>query len=296
MRWSRTSSFDFPMATTARLVPRVDRLTIDEGYVEEVHGEDDAVEMPDDELLRLDDGTPLPVELAELRSLLELHSLAGATDEDDMIAVDDASGRKLLDEIAAAKADALRDCLLGFDEGILLLHDKLLDHEAMCKRLDAMRRRKRIMPAGRNRYDEAVAVIDEDDDGSGGPEDSELELGAMLSMDAPAGATEAPGRSRLGGNGEHLAAEPAEPADDNEEALDQRVASSRQQIKAWVRALEEGKRERAPQGSALGGVRGLNCVGSIAVLPPVVPPPRARQSSYSQRLRLNAARYSQGGF
>ena len=58
------------MATTARLVPRVDRLTIDEGYVEEVHGEDDAVEMPDDELLRLDDGTPLPVELAELRDLL----------------------------------------------------------------------------------------------------------------------------------------------------------------------------------------------------------------------------------
>ena len=126
MRWSRTSSFDFPMATTARLVPRVDRLTIDEGYVEEVHGEDDAVEMPDDELLRLDDGTPLPVELAELRSLLELHSLAGATDEDDMIAVDDASGRKLLDEIAAAKADALRDCLLGFDEGILQLENDLL--------------------------------------------------------------------------------------------------------------------------------------------------------------------------
>ena len=118
----------------------------------------------------------------------------------------------------------------------------------------------------------------------------------MLSMDAPAGATEAPGRSRLGGNDEHVAAEPADIADDNEEALDQRVASSRQQIKAWVRALEEGKRERAPQGSALGGVRGLNCVGSIAVLPPVVPPPRARQSSYSQRLRLNAARYSQGGF
>ena len=92
-----------PGRATARLVPRVDRLTLDEGHVEEVHGEDDAVEMPEDELLRLDDGTPLPVELAELRSLLELHSLAGATDEDDMIAVDDASGRKLLDEIAAAR-------------------------------------------------------------------------------------------------------------------------------------------------------------------------------------------------
>ena len=40
------------------------------------------------------------------------------------------------------KADMLRDCLLDFDEGLLLLHDKLLDHESLVKRLNAVRKRK----------------------------------------------------------------------------------------------------------------------------------------------------------
>ena len=37
--------------------------------------------LPEEELLRLDDGTPLPVELAELRTLLTLQaSVAGEAD------------------------------------------------------------------------------------------------------------------------------------------------------------------------------------------------------------------------
>eukprot|EP00966_Prymnesium_polylepis_P062682 1455072-Prymnesium_polylepis.1 len=54
--------------------------------------------LPQEELLRLDDGTPLPAELTELRSLLQLQaSLATPAqgEEDAMLADDEASEEEL---------------------------------------------------------------------------------------------------------------------------------------------------------------------------------------------------------
>ena len=105
------------------LVPTVDRLTLDGGTDVEVQGELGDLELPEEELLRLDDGTVLPAELAELRALLHvLHGNAGESAGPSFGADDsDEDERALqLKALAAAKADALRDCLCGFDEGLLL--------------------------------------------------------------------------------------------------------------------------------------------------------------------------------
>ena len=210
----------------------LDRLTLNEdGSDHEEAGV--LTEIPEEEMLRLDDGTPLPAELSELRALLQLHSATAAEAQPNADA-DDPEQAAQLAALASAKADMLRDCLLEFDEGMLLMHDKLLDHEALVKRLHEVRKTKTVKLAGRVDYDEAIDVGDDDDD--------DLSLADLLAVDLPGGAG---GRSSDNG----AAADDRE----DEELLDQRVSASRQQIKSWVRALEEGKKEkrRLPQSEPL---------------------------------------------
>lgn len=257
--------------------------------------DEDAPDMPDEELLRLDDGTCLPAELAELRSLLELTFM---TCGDSVQAeADDETSSELL-SLSASKSEVLRDCLLSFDESVLLLHDKVLDHEALCKRLDAVRRHKRAAPVGRYRFDEEVTLHADDggevDDAGDSGGDGAFDLGNLLAASQPGGA--AASKARCAAGGEDDAA--IDDDDENEEALDQRVAASRRQIKDWLRALEEGKRENAPKGrTKLDAARGVGDGGGVvraptAALPPVVPPPRARPSGFSNRLRLQAAHWN----
>jgi len=267
---------------------RVDRLTLDESGASETLNELDH-ELPEEELLRLDDGTILPHALAELRALLQLHQASSSEPVlfDEAASTDNPECTARLAALAEAKAEALQDLLLGFDEGILLLHDKLLDHEALCRRLDLLRRQQRATPARpAAAYDEACCFDDDDDD-----DESALELGDLLKLDGPAGVD-----SGSGGNGSGLTLESgaADGGEEDEEALDQRVAASRQQIKTWLRALEQGKREPAARmGMAASGLADRHAGMSppaatamtAAALPPVRPPPRARQSSYSVRLR-----------
>ena len=192
----------------------VDRLTLDEDGTE--HELQSALaEFPEEELLRLDDGTPLPAALTELRSLLQLHAAATSepvVEPDD----DDPQAAARLAELAATKADMLRDCLLDFDEGMLLLHDKLLDHEQLVKRLTAVRKRNVAVPAGKFAYDEAVS-FDDDDDGApgaatsssassgrqaakGGDSDDDdlFDLSDLLRAEGPGGA--GPSKKQGGGN------------------------------------------------------------------------------------------------
>ena len=252
------------------VLPRVDRLTLDgsDSGDEEVIGVEQSIEMPEEELLRLDDGTRLPAELTELRSLLELHSMAAGTGERVAFDADniegqnadgcDSAARDKLAALAAAKAEALSSCLLGFDEGILLLHDKVLDHEALCRRLAAIRRRQRQAPPGRYHYDETV-MFDDDVDGSAvDAEDSALDVADLLTMDRPGGAGERAsdwtdkhaGKHAGSSDDDYQPHEVAQPLndEDDEETLDQRVAHSRQQIKTWLRALERGERPNQRKG------------------------------------------------
>ena len=270
-----------------------DVLSLEDGTVK--HGQQG---LPEEELLRLDDGTRLPAELSELRTLLQMHA-AAAAEAQPTADSDDPEHASQLAAIACAKADMLRDCLLGFDEGMLLMHDKLLDHERMVKRLEAMRR-VNAQPGRKHAYDEAVAVADDDD---------EIDLSDLLAVDAPGGAGGTPDDDRTTRDGSSRSAEQAASSADvdaeeevDEELLDQRVAASRHQIKAWVRALEQGKQEdkrrvqrqqgdlRAASGLVAEGVvpGAKKLQGPKAPLAPVRPPPRARESSYSLRLRARA--------
>ena len=270
---------------TSSFATRVDRLTLEDGVGPvEVQGEEDPVEMPEEEMLRLDDGTLLPPEITELRTLLALHSLDSSAGPSDVDVDADPERREMYAALSAAKADALRDCLLGFDEGLLLLHDKLLDHEALCKRLEQVRRRKRIAPVGTYRYDEAVSF----DDGlaaNSDAEDDDFALSDFLHADAPGGAGGEAGARKSAENDGVSDPDVGEsnPEDEDEEALDQRVATSRQQIKVWLRALQEGKSTQSSTKESLS--RG-------PALRPVIPPPKARQSSYSSRLRSTTSHYS----
>ena len=163
--------------------------------------------LPEEELLRLDDGTPLPVELAELRTLLTLQaSVAGEADLPS-----DCASSEPLAALRREKAAGLRDVLMGFDDSILFLHDLLLDHERLCRRLQAVRRKNAVQPAGSSRFDEAFEVGDEEG------EDWKDWLG-----DEPWIGTR--GSANDG-------AAPAAADDDDEEALDQQVCASRSQIK-----------------------------------------------------------------
>ena len=163
--------------------------------------------VPEEELLRLDDGTPLPVELAELRTLLTLRaSVAG--DQADM---SDCADAESLAALRREQAAGLRDCLMGFDDSILFLHDLLLDHERLCRRMQAVRRKHAVRPAGSSRFDEAVEIGDEEG------ESWKDWLGDEPWMAAR-------------GSADGIAA-PATADDEDEEALDQRVCASRSQIK-----------------------------------------------------------------
>ena len=343
----------------------VDRLTLDEDGTE--HELSTLAEFPEEELLRLDDGTPLPAALTELRSLLQLHAaatsgpvIAPADDGDD-----DPQAAARLAELAATKADMLRDCLLDFDEGMLLLHDKLLDHEQLVKRLNAVRKRNVAVPAGKFAYDEAICFDDEEEDdvpsassassrpggagqqaakgGGRGGDDSDddfLDLSDLLRAEGPGGAGQRKqpgggggGKAQkaaaggdgggggagdgVGGGGDGAVATAAAEAEadaeaggeEDEETLDQKVAASRQQIKTWLRALEEGKQKALPPSHALAGVaagsgprglRGLSAAGGLsggggsgggAALPPVRPPPKKESSA--ARLRMRTSEWSQ---
>ena len=179
--------------------------------------------LPAEELLRLDDGTPLPPELAELRTLLQVHaSLAGVVggggdDDDD----------ERLRALQEAKAEKLRDCLMLFDDFVLFLHDRVLDHEALVRRVTALRKRGSAKPAGRMRFDEAIEL---GDDGDG-----ELTLRELLEDGGEAAGAWCEGAGASAEDDKEAAAE-----EDDEEVLDQRLATSRQQIKRWVRALQTG--------------------------------------------------------
>ena len=346
----------------------VDRLVLNDDASSRSHEELGGLAVAEEELLRLDDGTLLPAELTELRSLLQLHAAARTENDEAQAALsgltDDPEHAAQLAQLAAAKAEMLRDCLLAFDEGMLLLHDKLLDHEALCKRLAAVRRRKASQPTGRLDFDEAVTFDDGDDggDGEGGggggggdaggsdDDDDALDLSDLLKLDAPGGAgPRRPQSTRPVGSASGIASTtpldgsaalpptadatagaataaattaaattvPEEEGGEDEEALDQKVAASRQQLKTWVRALEQGKlpgRQAPPQPSvhsSAGDVMRPQPLHSGAPrpaddllasrlevppsagpgeLPPVKPPVRARLGgSYSMRLRNDAA-------
>ena len=335
---------------SASVLPTIDRLTLgDDGDGAEVSIHEAADLFPHEELLRLDDGTPLPPQLAELRALLQLHSSVGNATEATALPPEGGTSDESeettarLAELAAAKAEMLRDCLLDFDESMLILHDKLLDHEALCKRLQAARRRNRVVPAGKLLYDEAVTFDDDDDGGGGGSgsgggrpapprsqqqrvddddDDECFDLSDLLKAERPGGAgpqrakvgterTSASDRrappSRTGGGGadggdggDGCVGGP-ELAGEDEEALEQKVIASRHQIKTWLKALEEGKTDLPPRPHAalpareLGGdvPRVAPSVAAGGALPPVRPPPKAKESSFSMRLRKNAATWSQ---
>ena len=97
----------------------------------------------------------------------------------------------------------------------------------------------------------------------------------------------------------------AELGEEDEETLDQKVVASRQQIKTWLRALEEGKQKALPPSHALAGVaagvdrpaglKGLSggaaAASGGAALPPVRPPPKKESSA--TRLRLRTSEWSQ---
>ena len=232
--------------------------------------------LPTEELLRLDDGTLLPPELAELRSLLQLQAslLTPAADDDLQLDNEEPTENELrsrakLHALHTMKAEYVSDCLMAFDESLLFLHDKVLDHERLVKQLADLRKLKVVRPSGKCRFDESVGVgDDEGDDVRGRSADPDVnDLRALLDDDAdePGAWCEA-NESRPSDT-----ARTAQDADatDEEELLDQKVAESRQQIKSWVRALEEGSRE--PK-AALPAILGAKQV-----------------SKFSQRLRGNTA-------
>ena len=79
-----------------------------------------------EEVLRLDDGTLLPSVLAEFRTMWQL-----ARD-----AADEAAQPAISADLAALrrhKAAELQECLRSFDDAVVFLHDRLLDHEALCR-------------------------------------------------------------------------------------------------------------------------------------------------------------------
>jgi len=188
-----------------------------------------------DELLRLDDGTPLPPELSEIRSLMLLKSeLEGAPAAEPSAEENSSPAAARLVALQAQKAAHVADCLLAFDDASLFLHERVLEHERLVERLSALRRRGQTKRAAPQRaFDEAFEADDGVDSLGDWLDDAHLTPG--LALRTPLSAA-APG-----------AAAAAAPADDDEdeEALDQRLASSRQQIKALL-ASTSGAPAAAP--------------------------------------------------
>jgi hypothetical protein len=78
-------------------------------------------------MLRLDDGTPLPPELADFRTMLQLARAAAAVEAaEPAVSVD-------LTALRLQKASEMRDCLMAFDDAVVFLHERLLEHEALCR-------------------------------------------------------------------------------------------------------------------------------------------------------------------
>jgi hypothetical protein len=142
-------------------------------------GGDDELALPTEELLRLDDGTLLPEELTELRTLLQLQaSFVGRGGE----AEEEESDEDLSDPAARARGERLvalreqqrqhlNDCLLAFDDSVLFLHAQLLEHEKLGRRVRALQRRKQAVPAGRFRYDEGIECGSDESDGGAAADD-----------------------------------------------------------------------------------------------------------------------------
>ena len=178
--------------------------------------------LPPEEQLRLDDGTPLPAELAELRSLLTIQ--AGLARE---VAEGGAEGGdSSLAALRAGQSAQLRECLLDYDDSVLFLHDLVIDHDRLCKRLAALRRRRTVVPAGRSQFDESF-------DADGVPDDTPSDWRDWLGDE--------PWLELRGGAANGHAAGPApapaeEEEEEDEEALDQRVCASRNHIKQLLRA------------------------------------------------------------
>ena len=144
-----------------------------------VDGDDDELALPTEELLRLDDGTLLPEELTELRTLLQLQASfvgrGGETEEaesDEDLA--DPAARARGERLAALREQQrqhLNDCLLAFDDSVLFLHAQLLEHEKLGRRVRALQRRKQAVPAGRFRYDEGIECGSDESDGGATADD-----------------------------------------------------------------------------------------------------------------------------
>ena len=115
-----------------------------------------------DELLRLDDGTPLPPELSEIRSLMLLKSeLEGAPAAEPSAEENSSPGAARLAALQAQKAAHVADCLLAFDDASLFLHERVLEHERLVERLSALRRRGQTKRAAPQRaFDEAFEADD----------------------------------------------------------------------------------------------------------------------------------------
>ena len=204
--------------------------------------EEEELDLPKEELLRLDDGTPLPEELTELRALLQLQAtFVSRRDEADTDGEDEPDARERCDRLAALRQQQrqhLNECLLGFDDSVLFLHARLLEHEKLERRVRALRRRKQAVPAGRFRYDEGFECGDDDSDGGGAEEDwrdflDEAPPGVVAAMRG--GGARAEALEGAGGD-----------AEEDEESLDQRLAASRQQIKACVRAVAAAREDEPP--------------------------------------------------
>merc|ERR1712087_550549 len=99
-----------------------------EGEVSTVEVEDELECLPDEELLRLDDGPPLPSELTEFRTLLQMQTALIAE-----AAADKEPGGSPISAFRMKKMEQIRDCLDEFDDSVIFLHDRLLDHERMCR-------------------------------------------------------------------------------------------------------------------------------------------------------------------
>ena len=154
----------FPLPPSSPLRRKAPTPTTDGGNGD--GDDDDELALPTEELLRLDDGTLLPEEVTELRTLLQLQvSFVGREEEADEANEDEDKD----EDAAAARARGVRlaalreqqrrhlnDCLLAFDDSVLFLHSQLLEHEKLGRRVSALRRRKQVVPAGRFRYDEGV--------------------------------------------------------------------------------------------------------------------------------------------
>lgn len=68
-----------------------------------------------------------------------------------------------LHALHAMKAECVGDCLMEFDESLLFLHDKVLDHERLVRKLAELRTLRAVRPLSKCRFDESFVVSDDED-------------------------------------------------------------------------------------------------------------------------------------